>query len=243
MNGSVAERGTNEPVQYYLAVPGMPGAELALLAARGAILAHRRFRVRPGYARWHAGGMAKVVLRAEPEEIVALARAYDGLMIPQLPDVPRLAVFRPRPKRQAAFLSHLKLYSGRLAPSTRADWPEDAPHATVFVNAELDLSAGKLAAQVAHAVLLLQDACARLPAWPRWLAAGLPLALVRAPAELLQRLVDSNLAWGVLDEGRTEVASGSLTTAAAPPGSLAEWRHEPEVTLLALDTGRPLNVG
>jgi peptidyl-tRNA hydrolase, PTH2 family len=240
---SDAPRGSSantEPVEYYLAVPGLPGTELALLAARGALLAHRRFRARPGYQRWYAGAMAKVVLRAEAEEITTLARAYDGLTIPEAPDLPLLAVFRPRPKRQALFLSHLKLYSGRVAPSTRAEWPQDNRHVPLFLNASLDLSAGKLAAQAAHAALVLRAANSRRPGWAEWLAAGLPLALARVPAPLLEQMVEEGRAWGVTDEGRTEVTAGSLTIAAAPPGSLGEWQTEPDVALLALAVGRPL---
>jgi peptidyl-tRNA hydrolase len=235
------QQGPNEPVQYYLAVPGMPGAEVALLAARGAILAHRRFRGHPGYARWHAGSMAKVVLRAEVEELTALARAHDGLTIPDLPDVPQLAVFRPRSKNQATFLAHLKLYSGRLAPSLRADWPEAGSlHLPLVLNASVDLSAGKWAAQVAHAVLLLQDTHGATVRWGEWLAAGLPLALLRAAESVLTAALADGRAVGVEDEGRTETAPGTLTVAASAPGSLSRWQGEPGLALSALGAGRPL---
>lgn len=242
MRVSTRAEGRAESVQYYVGVPGLPGADLVLLAARGAILAHRRFRGHPGYARWHAGSMAKVVLRAEADEIATLARAQAGLTIPEAPDVPLLAVFRPRAKSQATFLAHLKLYSGRIGPSARAEWPERDLYAPVFINGDLDLSAGKVAAQVAHAMLLLQQACGALPAWGEWLAAGLPIALVRAPERRLSTLVGEGRAWGVEDEGRTETPQGSLTAAASPPGTLASWRGEPDVTLLAHSVGRPLAV-
>ncbi|MCL5108479.1 MAG: hypothetical protein M1401_06395 [Chloroflexi bacterium] len=240
MRDTTRPQGPSEPVQYYLAVPGLPGADLALLAARGAILAHRRFRGHPGYARWHAGSMAKVVLRAEAEELAVLASAHDGLTIPEAPDVPQLAVFRPRFKNQAAFLSHLKLYSGRLAPSLRADWPEDGLYLPLLLNASLDLSAGKWAAQVAHAVLLWQEAQGSTALWGQWLVAGLPLALLRAAERTLATAVAEGRAYGVEDEGRTETAPGTLTVAAAAPGSLSQWRNEPEVNLSALGVGRPL---
>ena len=231
----------NEPIEYYVAAAGLPGADLALLAARGALLAHRRFRGRPGYARWLAGSQAKVVLRAEPDQIAALARVHDGLTIPEAPDTPQIAVFRPRPKPQAAFVADLKLFSGRVAPSIRADWPETPSlFAPLVYAAELDLSAGKLAAQVAHAALALQESGARSPVWPQWLAAGLPFALVRAPGETLARLIGAGLAFGVADEGRTEIPAGSLTAAASPPSSLERWRAEPGAVLVALATGRPV---
>ena len=238
MRLSTRAEGPTEPVQYYLAVPGLPGADLALLAARGAILAHRRFRGHPGYARWHSRSMAKVVLRAEASEIAALSRAYDGLTIPEAPDAPQLAVFRPRPKSQAAFLGQLKLYSGRIGPSVRADWPEGDLYVPLFLNADLDLSAGKVAAQVAHAMLLVQEACGTLAVWRDWLAAGMPTALARAPERWLRRLVEEARAWGVEDEGRTETPRGSLTAAASSPGNLSAWRGESDVALLACGVGR-----
>lgn len=233
-------RSESEPVQYYLAVLGTPGADLALLAARAAILAHRRFRRHPGYAKWRNGSQAKVVLRAEPAEIAALARAHDGLAVPEPPDAPLLAVFRPRAKGQAAFLAHLKLYSGRLAQSVRAEWPESGLHAPILVNADLDVSAGKLAAQVAHAALALQEASGELPTWRDWLAAGMPLALLLVPGRRLAELVEAGRAYGVEDEGRTEVPAGSVVAAAGPPGQLARWRAEPDLALLAAVAGRPV---
>jgi peptidyl-tRNA hydrolase, PTH2 family len=240
MASNTRAAGPTEPVQYYLAVAGLPGADLALLAARGAILAHRRFRGHPGYARWHSRSMAKVVLRAEAGEIASLARAYDGLTIPEAPDVPQLAVFRPRPKSQAAFLGQLKLYSGRIGPSVRAEWPQGDLYVPVFLNADLDLSAGKTAAQVAHAMLLVQEVCGALGVWRDWLVAGMPTALARAPEPWLRRLIKDARAWGVEDEGRTETPTGSLTVAASAPGTLGTVRGDPDVAMLAHGFGRPV---
>jgi len=230
----------SEPVQYYIAVPGIPGAELALLAARAAVLAHHRFHSHPGYSRWYNGSMAKVVLRAEVDEMVNLGRTREGIAIPSLPDVPKLVVFRPRPKSRAAFLSHLKLYTGRLARTPMEEWPNDGPYVAIFANANLELSAGKFAAQAAHAILALQKACSSSPDWSMWLGIGAPLALVRAPQSLLVRLIADGKAYGVQDEGRTEIPAGSLAAASAPIGDLAQWSREPNMALLAHDVGRPI---
>ncbi len=237
-----------EPVQYYLAVPGIPGAELALLAARAAVVAHHRFYLHPGYSRWYNGSMAKVVLRAEADAMANLARTREGIAIPSSPDVPQLVVFRPRPKSRAGFLAHLKLYTGRLARTPMQEWPQQEwPHerayVAIFANADLELSAGKFAAQAAHAILTLQKACSGLPDWSRWLGEGLPLALMRAPQSLLDRLIAEGRVYGVHDGGRTEVPAGSLAAAAAPASDLAPWSREPEVALLAHDCGRPVPQG
>jgi PTH2 family peptidyl-tRNA hydrolase len=229
----------NEPIQYYIAAPGLPGAALALLAARGALLAHRRFRAHPGYARWHDGSMAKVVLRAEPDEIALLARTRDGLTIPELPDTPQVAVFRPRSKDQASFLAHLKLYSGRLARTPLAEWPQGSPVA-LLVNGDLDLSAGKLAAQVAHAALEVQARVGRAAAWSDWLDLGMPLALVRVARRDLLDLIDRGEAFGVEDEGRTEIPPGTIAAAGVPPRDLSSLRALG--SLLAAHDGRNLTL-
>jgi peptidyl-tRNA hydrolase, PTH2 family len=231
----------DEPVEYYLAVPGLAGAALALLAGRGALLAHRRFRGHPGYARWHDGSMAKVVLRAESDEITLLARTRDGLTIPELPDTPRLAVFRPRSRDQAFFLANLKLYSGRLARTPLEAWPTGT-FVTIFANGDVDLSAGKLAAQVAHATLEVQARVGRSGAWAEWLEAGMPLALVRVPQRDLFGLIEGGAAYGVQDEGRTEIPRGTIAAAGSPPTDLARWRSLPDCALLAVHDGRNLTL-
>ncbi len=234
-----------EPVQYYVAVPGLAGAGLALLAARGALRAHRRFRGHPGYARWHDGSMAKVVLRAEPDEIATLARTRDGLTIPELPDTPQLAVFRPRSRDQASFLSNLKLYSGGLARTPLSDWPEGSlvtPFVALFVNGDLDLSAGKMAAQAAHAALEIQARAGRAAAWSQWLDRGMPMVLVRVPQRALLGMLDVGEAFGVEDEGRTEIPRGSIAAAGAPPSDLARWASRPDYSLLGIHDGRGLTL-
>ena len=230
-----------EPVQYYLAVPGLAGAALALLAARGALLAHRRFRGHPGYARWHDGSMAKVVLRAEPSEIALLSRMRDGLTIPDLPDTPQLGVFRPRSRDQAAFLATFKLYSGRLARTPLADWPAGT-FVTLFVNGDLELSAGKVAAQVAHVALDVQARAGRASAWSGWLDLGMPLVLVRVPQRALLGMLDAGEAYGVADEGRTEIPRGTIAAGGSPPTDLARWTSRPDFSLLALYDGRSLTL-
>ncbi|MBI4318966.1 MAG: hypothetical protein HY675_10795 [Chloroflexi bacterium] len=238
----ISARAVSEPVEYYAAVPGIPGAELALLAARAAIIAHHRFHLHPGYSRWYNGSMAKVVLRAEPDDMARLAQTREGIATPSSPDVPRLVVFRPRPKNRASFLAHLKLYTGRLARTPLQEWPVDASCVAIFANDDLELSAGKFAAQAGHAILTLQKVCSALPDWSRWLATGASLALFRAPQPLLTRLLAEHKAYGVQDEGRTEIPAGSLAAAVAPVSDLAHWSREPDLALLAYDRGRPMNM-
>lgn len=222
-----------EPIQYYLAAPGLPGAELALLAARGALQAHRRFRDRPGYSRWAAGTMAKVVLRATAEEIVALARLHDGLLLPEPPEAPVLAVFRPRPRDRAPFLAHLKLYSGSVGALPDVNLPTSGLWLPFYLNADLSMSAGKVAAQAAHAGLLAQLAYGGKPRWTEWTQAGAQIALLRSPEVEIGRGLAEGRLIGVEDAGRTAVPGGSLTVAAGLPAGVEDWPLS-EATLLAV---------
>nr|MDA8219410.1 aminoacyl-tRNA hydrolase [Dehalococcoidales bacterium] len=104
-------------------------------------------------------------------------------------------------------------------------------------NGELGLSAGKVAAQTAHAALVLQGERGQLAAWAKWQAAGLPMALLRAPARLVRELVAGGQAFGVEDAGRTQTPSGSLTVAIAPPSLPADWPRD-DATILATADAR-----
>lgn len=92
-----------------------------------------------------------------------------------------------------------------------------------MVNAALELPAGKLAAQVAHAAvagfLAATDSARR-----RWLEEGMPKIVLRAAdAAGLERLREAAQAAGipaevVTDAGRTVVPPGTLTCLALGPG-------------------------
>ena len=112
----------------------------------------------------------------------------------------------------------------------------------LFVNGDLELSAGKLAAQVAHAALEVQARAGRAAAWNDWLDRGMPLALVRVPQRTLLGMLDVGEAYGVVDEGRTEIPRGSIAAAGSPPTDLARWATRPDYSLLAIHDGRGLTL-
>ncbi|MHB1005455.1 MAG: peptidyl-tRNA hydrolase [Chloroflexota bacterium] len=228
----ISERTSTEPIQYYLALPGLPGADVALLAARGALLAHRRFRDRPGYARWFGGTMAKVVLRAPGPDLAELARLHDALLVPEPPEPPLLAVFRPRPRDRAPFLRDLKLYSGSVGAIPGLDWPGEGLWLPLYLNADLNMSAGKVAAQAAHAALIAQATFGG-ERWAAWTNAGGSLAMLRVPERLIVERLGSGAWAAVADAGRTAVPGGSLTVAVGPPDDPSAWPRD-EATLLAL---------
>jgi peptidyl-tRNA hydrolase len=87
---------------------------------------------------------------------------------------------------------------------------------TYLVNPRLEMSSGKTLAQIAHAAVMTADT----GALEDWVAAGCP-AQVAAPAA--QRDFDAlcgsdRLVAKVVDGGLTEVAPGTVTVLALPPG-------------------------
>ena len=79
-----------------------------------------------------------------------------------------------------------------------------------MLNPALEMSSGKVVAQVAHAAVM---AAAALPAWAE---AGAPGRLV-APRGFAELAARDDLAARVVDAGLTEVAPGTVTVLALPP--------------------------
>jgi peptidyl-tRNA hydrolase len=98
----------------------------------------------------------------------------------------------------------------------------------LVVNAELEMSAGKLAAQCAHAAHLLVDRFrdrfdvqgASLPEhglWEEWMASGYAKVVLAASAAEFRRARLTDGALEVRDEGRTELEPGCTTVVGSPP--------------------------
>jgi peptidyl-tRNA hydrolase len=81
---------------------------------------------------------------------------------------------------------------------------------TYVLNPDLEMSSGKVVAQVAHAAVM---AAAELPEWAE---AGAPGRLV-APRGFADLAAREDLAARVVDAGLTEVAPGTVTVLALPP--------------------------
>ncbi|SDR73838.1 aminoacyl-tRNA hydrolase [Corynebacterium timonense] len=93
---------------------------------------------------------------------------------------------------------------------------------TLYMNADLHMSAGKAAAQAGHASMLMAAALP-LERVRDWQGSGYGVNVVEAPAAELERRSEQAGAVVVRDAGFTEVAPGSVT-AVAVPGASAEPR-------------------
>jgi hypothetical protein len=92
--------------------------------------------------------------------------------------------------------------------------PRDAPEAvTYLLNPALEMSSGKVVAQVAHAAVMAAEAL------PDWVAEGCPGRLLAPSAAGFAALERGDgLVARVVDAGLTEVAPGTVTVLALAPG-------------------------
>jgi PTH2 family peptidyl-tRNA hydrolase len=209
-------------VEYFVAAQGtLSDGALGLLAARGALLGHARWRTRPAYATWHSRVMSKVVLAADADDLARVRAASDALVLtaagdePMADEIAVLVVLPPQPKALVtALVGHL-----RLAPRRRGPAPEPTTEPVLVMAAadDLGMHGGKLAAQCAHAALLANRAYGRHSGWATWIGAGRPMALRRLASDALADLAARYSGGAVRDAGHTQVPAGSLTVVAVPP--------------------------
>jgi peptidyl-tRNA hydrolase len=162
------------------------------------------WRQRPGKVTLRArGGQWAQVLAEEPHVIAGDA---EGEAVAALP-----------PRRRSArgpLLERLQaMTSGLEPPPDRAD--PDPARVTYAVNPRLEMSSGKTLAQIAHAAVMAADG----GGLDEWIAAGCPARVVAPPQAAFDALCTSDgLAARVVDAGLTEVAPGTVTVLALPPG-------------------------
>ena len=87
---------------------------------------------------------------------------------------------------------------------------------TYVINPEVEMSSGKILAQVAHAAVVAADS----GEFEEWVAGGCPATVVLpAPADFTRLSRSENLGARVVDAGLTEVPSGTVTVLALVPGA------------------------
>ncbi len=183
-------------------------ARAAVLGGAAAVACVREFAGDPALAAWRERP-GKVCLRARSPaqwaELLELPHALAGD-----PDGESVAALPPRRRSERGpLLERLQAMSTDLGPApTEPDG--DAGGVLYVLNPELEMSSGKVVAQVAHAAVMAAEAL------PGWAAAGAPGRLV-APAGFAELAARDDLAARVVDTGLTEVAPGTVTVLALPP--------------------------
>lgn len=115
-------------------------------------------------------------------------------------------------------LGKLQIKGTELEKDPRSSAPVDPAIALIALNADLDMSTGKAAAQVGHGSMLLAAAMDRgeVQAWAR---TGFELQVRELPGEEFRELVAREDAVIVRDAGFTEVAPDSVTVVALRPAT------------------------
>jgi peptidyl-tRNA hydrolase len=161
------------------------------------------WRRRPGKVTLRARGGQWAQVLEEPH---VLAGEPDGEAVAALP--PRRRSSRgPLLERLQAMTSALEPPPERVAP--------DTTRVTYLINPRLQMSSGKTLAQVAHAAVMAADG----GGLEQWVAAGCPAQVAEPGQEDFDAMCTSgDLAARVVDAGLTEVAPGTVTVLALPPG-------------------------
>lgn len=149
----------------------------------------------------------KVVLRARGGQWDELLRQEDRKVV--IDDA--VAALPPRRRSERGpLLGRMQAMTSALEPPP--DTPDnDAAKLTYFVNPKVEMSSGKTLAQIAHAAVMAAER------HPGWADAGCPAQVVLPPATRFEDLCRSR-DMKVEDAGLTEVAPGTVTVVALPPG-------------------------
>ncbi|KAB1646210.1 hypothetical protein F8O06_05450 [Pseudoclavibacter sp. CFCC 14310] len=166
------------------------------------ILSDRRPAVVAAVEHWVAGRFTKIVKRAHGRLWERVVELDEPLKVRAVVGTADMLVFAPiaradqPPALRAAHVSGLQLES-----ASRASIETGLP---VYVNDSLNMTTGKLIAQVCHAVQTFVSIHPRRTAL--WLEAGGHISLVRG-------IPNGNHSVMIVDAGQTEVRPGSVTVA------------------------------
>lgn len=167
---------------------------------------------RDGLDRWYSHRIRKVARRARNKawaDVQALPGVTHGCV---RAFVPSAVSEVPKP------ISKLQVKGTDVPPS--APSPDDATLPTLYINADLHMSAGKAAAQAGHGSMLLAAAMT-VESVREWEGRGYLVNIREVAAAELARHAAAHGAVVVRDAGYTEVAPGSLTVVAVPAPATA----------------------
>lgn len=221
--GDPADPALVQAMQMVLHIPkAEPPARSALLAAAAAAAVAVCLDPRSGpggewesrYLAWKRSRIRKVARRARGAQWVA-AGEVDGVTVEV--DGAQARAFVPGPVGEVdPRIKRLQIGGTDLAHDEPG--PADPGHPVLWVNAALEMSVGKAAAQVGHASMLLAGVLPVEDAYA-WSRDGYRCAVRDSGPEQWARLtaeVAAGHAVAVRDAGFTEVAPGSLTIIAVP---------------------------
>jgi peptidyl-tRNA hydrolase len=194
-------------VQALIAARAGSHEEVVVAAARASVRAWLMAPSEPGWEPWITGRFVKSVRRARPAEF---ERICSRALAVEVEGGARVASFAPIPMEEW-WEPLRKLHVGQFERERSGVWPPQEGGPRLLINPQIEMSTGKTAAQVAHALFawtLRRDQGPRA----EWAEAGLPFGVESGSSEF-SSLIES---WPIVirDAGRTEIEPGTVTVIA-----------------------------
>jgi peptidyl-tRNA hydrolase len=226
-----------DPLIMYIIVRRETKVTLAGLAeavARGVLACADKFECQTAhaghFADWRTTSFRKVVLRANERDWSKLLAQETVVTSKDRSGEDVIAVMPPFPKSAVSVLVRgLQAYTLSLSELEPGFWDVGSvlpPSILLAANPNIEMSAGKLLAQVGHAAMMVIDAPVHLGAgesWSRalvyWRAMGCRFAFVPSTSTGWAAALATLPCVVVTDSGLTEVAPGSRTVIALRPAS------------------------
>lgn len=160
----------------------------------------------PNWRRWANGAFAKSVRRADAKMFAKVLATFPDHVLATVGEA-AAAGLPPMPADALPKLLAKLQVSGTQLPEGE---PLPPAPLTIILNASLDMSTGKAAAQAAHALFawLLESKPAVVEAWA---ASGFPLGVAELPAKEFRKGARKSAGPVIQDAGRTEIEPGSTT--------------------------------
>ncbi|WP_449374303.1 peptidyl-tRNA hydrolase [Arthrobacter psychrolactophilus] len=179
------------------------GIAAAALASAQAFL---RQPANPDWQQWAEGAFAKSVRRADAKMFAKVLAMFPDQAVSTVGEASAVGL-PPMPAAELPKLLAKLQVSGTQLP---AGAPLPPQPLTIVLNASLEMSTGKAAAQAAHALLawVLESKVATVSAWA---GAGFPVGIVELPAKEFRKGARKAAGPVIQDAGRTEIEPGSTT--------------------------------
>ncbi|MFQ4148743.1 peptidyl-tRNA hydrolase [Arthrobacter sp. LAPM80] len=175
-------------------------------AALASVQAYLNDPENPDWRVWADGHFAKSVRRADAKTFAKVLTAFPDHALATVGEG-TAAGLPPMPAGELPKLIAKLQVSGTQLPPGEPLPPQPL---TIVLNASLEMSTGKSAAQAAHALFawVLETKPATVEAW---IAAGRPLGVLGLPAKEFRKGARKSAGPVIQDAGRTEIEPGSTT--------------------------------